>query len=50
MESESLRLLVTEIELLSSLAHDEDQSKHGIFTVLWLSFEGRDLALQAHPE
>lgn len=49
-ESEALLQLVTELESLSNLAHEDDLSNHALYTVLWSSKEGHDLALIAQSK
>lgn len=44
-DSDTLRELINEIERLSNLCHDEDQTNHALCTVLWSAGEGNDCAL-----
>lgn len=44
-ESEALRQLVTEIERSSNIDHEEDQSNHALWTLLWFAIENHDWAL-----
>lgn len=50
MELNALQQLVTEIELLLSLAHDEEHSNHVLCTVLWSSVVGLDWNLHAQSK
>ena len=46
-DEEAFRNLVGEIDRLSCLAHDDDQSNHSLCAVLWTSVEGCPWALHA---